>query len=101
MAVTSNLNIDFLRPLIGETVNIEGKMIKLGRVLAIIEVNIWGDNKEKISSRDLCLATHLSFCITLHKLGISLLKLSRVLLHFPQLLDFPLGFPQERQEPLP
>lgn len=51
MVVTSNLNIDFLRPLIGETVNVEGKMIKLGRALAVIEVNIWGDNKEKISSR--------------------------------------------------
>ena len=51
MAVTSNLNINFLRPLIGKTVNIEGKMIKLGRSLAVIEVNIWGDNKEKISSR--------------------------------------------------
>lgn len=51
MAVTSNLNIYFLRPLIGQTANIEGKMIKLGRALAVIEVNIWGDNKEKIASR--------------------------------------------------
>ena len=51
MAVTSNLNIDFLRPLMAKTVNVEGKMIKLGRALAIIEVNIWGENKGKISSR--------------------------------------------------
>lgn len=51
MAVTSNLNIDFLRPLMGTTANVEGKMIKLGRSLAVIEVNIWGENKEKIASR--------------------------------------------------
>jgi len=51
MVFTSNLNIDFLRPLKGETVMAEGKMIKLGRSLALIAVDIWGDNAEKISSR--------------------------------------------------
>jgi len=51
MVFTSNLNIDFLRPLKGETVMVEGKMIKLGRSLALIAVDIWGDNAEKISSR--------------------------------------------------
>ena len=51
MALTSNLNIDFLRPLKGEIVTVEGKMVKLGRSLAVIAVEIWGDNSEKISSR--------------------------------------------------
>jgi len=51
MALTSNLNIDFLRPLQGETVTVEGKMIKLGRALAVIAVDIRGENSEKISSR--------------------------------------------------
>ena len=51
MALTSNLNIDFLRPRKGEIVTVEGKMVKLGRSLAVIAVEIWGDNSEKISSR--------------------------------------------------
>lgn len=51
MVFTSNLNIDFLRPLKGESVMMEGKMIKLGRSLALIAVEIWNDSPEKISSR--------------------------------------------------
>lgn len=51
MALTSNLNIDFLRPLQGETVHIDGKMVKLGRSLAVIAVEIRGRDSEKISSR--------------------------------------------------
>ena len=51
MAVTSNLNIDFLRPCIGKHVNVEGKMIKLGRFLAIISVELKGENSEKLASR--------------------------------------------------
>jgi len=51
MVFTSNLNIDFLRPLKGKTVMVEGKMIKFGRSLALIAVDIWSDNVEKISSR--------------------------------------------------
>jgi len=50
MALTSNLNIDFLRPLQGKTVTIEGKMVKLGRALAVISVEITG-NSGKIASR--------------------------------------------------
>ena len=50
MALTSNLNIDFLRPLQGETVTVDSKMIKLGRSLAVIAVEITGDSG-KISSR--------------------------------------------------
>ncbi|WP_026940529.1 PaaI family thioesterase [Hellea balneolensis] len=51
MALTSNLNIDFLRPLQDEIVHIEGKMVKLGRSLAVIAVNIRGKNSKKLSSR--------------------------------------------------
>jgi len=51
MAMTSNLNIDFLRPLTGDIITVEGKMIKIGRSLAVISVEIWGDSPQKISSR--------------------------------------------------
>ena len=51
MAFTSNLNIDFLRPLKAEAVHVEGKMIKLGRTLAIIAVEIRSAEGDKISSR--------------------------------------------------
>jgi len=50
MALTSNLNIDFLRPLQGKSVIVEGKMIKLGRSLAVIAVEITGKSG-KLSSR--------------------------------------------------
>ena len=50
MALTSNLNIDFLRPLQGDSVTVEGKMIKLGRSLAVVAVEITGKSK-KVSSR--------------------------------------------------
>lgn len=42
MAVTTSLNMTFLRPLICETVLAEGKLIKLGRTLAVAEVEIRG-----------------------------------------------------------
>ena len=51
MALTSNLNIDFLRPLQGDIVHVEGKMIKLGRFLAVIAVKLRGKDSEKLSSR--------------------------------------------------
>ena len=51
MALTSNLNIDFLRPCIGAKVHVEGRMIKLGRSLAIISVEIRGIESDKLSSR--------------------------------------------------
>ena len=51
MALTSNLNIDFLRPLKGDIVTVEGKTVKLGRSLAVIAVEIWGETPQKISSR--------------------------------------------------
>ncbi len=40
MAVTSNLNINFLRPCIGTVVIADGRLMKLGRSLAIVEVDI-------------------------------------------------------------
>jgi uncharacterized protein (TIGR00369 family) len=51
MALTSNLNIDFLRPLQADTVHVDGKMVKLGRSLAVIAVEIRGKGSEKLSSR--------------------------------------------------
>ena len=51
MAVTSNLNIDFLRPCRGETLIAEGRMIKLGKSLAVISVEIKGSASDKLASR--------------------------------------------------
>ena len=51
MALTSNLNIDFLRPLQGDLVHVDGKMVKLGRALAVISVEIRSKDSEKLSSR--------------------------------------------------
>ncbi len=51
MAMTSNLNIDFLRPCKGEKLIAEGEMIKLGRSLALISVTLKGSDNERLSSR--------------------------------------------------
>lgn len=51
MAMTSNLNIDFLRPCQGDQLIAEGEMIKLGRSLAVISVELRGNKNEKLSSR--------------------------------------------------
>jgi uncharacterized protein (TIGR00369 family) len=51
MAMTSNLNIDFLRPCQGTKLIAEGEMIKLGRSLALISVSLRGNQNEKLSSR--------------------------------------------------
>jgi len=51
MALTSNLNIDFLRPCQGNKLIAEGEMIKMGRSLAIISVTLRGNNNERPSSR--------------------------------------------------
>jgi len=50
MAVTSNLNINFLRPCQGDTVIADGEVMKLGRTLAIVEVDIRVENHDKASS---------------------------------------------------
>lgn len=51
MAVTSNLNIDFLRPCLGDKVYVKAKIIKMGRTLAVINVDIHTDKNEKLASR--------------------------------------------------
>lgn len=51
MAVTSNLNIDFLRPCLGTELHAEGRMIKLGKSLAVISVELRGNASDKLASR--------------------------------------------------
>ncbi|MEM9738311.1 MAG: PaaI family thioesterase [Pseudomonadota bacterium] len=43
MAVTTSLNMSFLRPLITKVAIAEAKLIKLGRTLAVAEVGIRGE----------------------------------------------------------
>ena len=50
MTVTSNLNINFLRPCIGEAVIAEAKLMKLGKTLAVAEVEIRAEGSDKVSS---------------------------------------------------
>ena len=51
MAVTSNLNIDFLRPCIGQAVTAKARLIKLGKTLAVVSVDMQAEGSEKVSSR--------------------------------------------------
>lgn len=51
MAVTSNLNIDFMRPCIGKFALAKGQLLKIGRTLAVINVDIYGEGSTKLSSR--------------------------------------------------
>jgi len=53
MAVTSNLNINFLRPCKGDWVEADAHIIKLGRTLAVIEVNVRGSSSDKVSSQSI------------------------------------------------
>jgi uncharacterized protein (TIGR00369 family) len=50
MTVTSNLNINFLRPCIGKAVLAEGRIMKIGQALAVIDVDIRIEGAEKPSS---------------------------------------------------
>ena len=50
MTVTSNLNINFLRPCIGKVVIAEGKIMKMGQALAIIEVDVRIEHADKPAS---------------------------------------------------
>ncbi len=43
MAVTSSLNMHFLRPCIGPGVRAEGTMVRIGQTLAVVDVRIYGD----------------------------------------------------------
>lgn len=51
MALTSNLNIDFLRPAIGPNLRAEAEVVKLGRTLAVIAVDIYAGEMAKPCSR--------------------------------------------------
>ncbi|MFN7055583.1 PaaI family thioesterase [Hyphomonas sp.] len=50
MTVTSNLNINFLRPCIGKAVLAEGRLMKIGQALAVIEVDVRIEGAEKPAS---------------------------------------------------
>lgn len=50
MTVTSNLNMNFLRPCIGEAVTAEARLLKLGRTLAVAEVEIRAEGSDKVAS---------------------------------------------------
>ncbi len=50
MAVTSQLNMSFLRPCIGRVVIADGKMMKLGRALAVIEVDVRIEGADEAAS---------------------------------------------------
>jgi len=51
MALTSNLNIDFLRPCQGELCTADARVVKRGKTLAVINVDIRGSSSEKLSSQ--------------------------------------------------
>ena len=50
MALTSNLNINFMRPCIGDAVIAEAEILKLGRTLAVISVDVRAEGSDKLSS---------------------------------------------------
>ena len=50
MALTSNLNINFMRPCIGNAVVAEANLLKLGKTLAVISVDIKAEGSDKLSS---------------------------------------------------
>lgn len=50
MAVTSNLSINFLRPCIGDAVVADARLMRLGKALAVIEVDIRARGSDKQSS---------------------------------------------------
>jgi uncharacterized protein (TIGR00369 family) len=50
MTVTSQLSINFLRPCIGAAVVAEGRILKMGQALAVIEVDIRAEGADKPAS---------------------------------------------------
>jgi uncharacterized protein (TIGR00369 family) len=50
MAVTSSLNMHFLRPCIGPGMRAEGSMVRIGKSLAVIDVRIFGDGHDDPAS---------------------------------------------------
>ncbi len=51
MALTSNLNIDFLRPCKGDKIIADARVVKFGQSLVVINVDIRGSSSEKVSSQ--------------------------------------------------
>lgn len=51
MALTSNLNINFMRPCIGEAVTADATVLKMGKTLAVINVDIRAEGSDKLSSQ--------------------------------------------------
>jgi len=51
MALTSNLSINFLRPCIGERLIAKARVLKSGRALYVISVDIYGSGSEKLSAQ--------------------------------------------------
>lgn len=51
MAVTSSLNISFLRPCIGHAIEADARLVKCGRSLVVLEVDIRAVDVEKPASR--------------------------------------------------
>lgn len=51
MALTSNLNIDFLRPCKGDKLIADAKVVKFGKALVVINVDIRGAASDKVSSQ--------------------------------------------------
>lgn len=50
MAVTSNLNMHFLRPCLGPLVRAEGKLLRIGKTSAVIEVRVFGEGHKDPSA---------------------------------------------------
>ena len=50
MAVTSSLNIHFLRPCIGPGVRAEASLVRIGKTLAVMDVRIFGDGHKDPAS---------------------------------------------------
>lgn len=51
MAVTSNLSIDFLRPCIGKSITAKASLLKMGRSLAVMSIDIFGEDLDALVSR--------------------------------------------------
>jgi len=51
MAVTSSLNMHFLRPCIGPGVLAEGKMVRIGKTLAVVDVRVFGEGHDDPAAR--------------------------------------------------
>ncbi|MEM1086443.1 MAG: PaaI family thioesterase [Pseudomonadota bacterium] len=50
MTVTSNLNINFLRPCIGAALIADARVMKIGQALAVMEVDLRAEGSDKAAS---------------------------------------------------